>query len=109
VTHKVFEPDDGQPGGWTHVGLAKAIGVAVGRRVAAVPLSPGVLRLGARADRLFRGKGAKLTEDRVGYMCPDWQVTDGARPPEHVWKPQVETRMGLHATAAWYREAGWMK
>lgn len=110
VTHKVFEPDDGQPGGWTHVGLAKAIGVAVGRRVAAVPLPPGVLRLGARADRLFRGKGAKLTEDRVGYMChPDWQVTDGARPPEHVWKPQVETRMGLHATAAWYREAGWMK
>ena len=69
-----------------------------------------MLRLGARADRLFRGKGAKLTEDRVGYMChPDWQVTEGARPPEHVWKPQVETRMGLHATAAWYREAGWMK
>ena len=110
VTHKVFEPDDGQPGGWTPVGLAKAIGVAEGRRVAAVPLPPGVLRLGARADRLFRGKGAKLTEDRVGYMChPDWQVSDGARPPEQVWKPQVETRMGLHATAAWYREAGWMK
>ncbi|MCW1381292.1 NAD-dependent epimerase/dehydratase family protein [Novosphingobium sp. KCTC 2891] len=110
VTSMTFEPDDGQPGGWTHHSLARAIGVAVGRRVTPMSLSPGLLRLGARADRFWRKDRAKLTEDRVGYMChPDWMAGEAMQPPGHLWKPQVETRMGLHATAAWYREAGWLK
>ncbi len=109
VTHLTFEPDDGVPGGWTHTGLAKAIGIAVGKRVTAMNLPAGMLRLGARLDARFRGKGAKLTMDRVGYMChPDWRVGEGNQPPASVWTPQVETQMGLHATAAWYREAGWL-
>ncbi|WP_225204829.1 NAD-dependent epimerase/dehydratase family protein [Novosphingobium huizhouense] len=109
VTACTFEPDDGQPGGWTHHSLARAIGVAVGRRVTPMSLPPGVLRLGARADRFFRKDRAKLTEDRVGYMChPDWLAHEGSQPPAALWRPHVETRMGLHATAAWYREAGWL-
>lgn len=109
VTGRVFEPDDGQPGGWTHHSLAKAIGVAVGRRVTSLSLPPGVLRFGAKADRFFRKDKAKLTEDRVGYMChPDWLAGEGREPPAELWRPTVETRMGLHATAAWYREAGWL-
>jgi hypothetical protein len=68
-----------------------------------------MLRLGARADSFFRKDKAKLTQDRVGYMChPDWMVGAGRQPPPALWQPQVETRMGLHATAAWYREAGWL-
>lgn len=110
VTHLTFEPDDGTPGGWTNSGLAKAIGMAVGRRVTAMNLPAGMLRLGAKLDARFRGKGAKLTMDRVGYMChPDWRVGEGNQPPPTLWTPQVETRMGLHATAGWYREAGWLK
>ncbi|BEV01624.1 NAD-dependent epimerase/dehydratase family protein [Novosphingobium olei] len=109
VTGRVFEPDDGQPGGWTHHSLAKAIGVAVGRRVTPMSLPPGLLRFGARADRFFRKDKAKLTEDRVGYMChPDWLAGESNQPPEALWRAKVETRMGLHATAAWYREAGWL-
>ncbi|OYZ42525.1 MAG: epimerase, partial [Novosphingobium sp. 16-62-11] len=110
VTHKTFEPDDGSPGGWSHNDIAKAIGMAVGKRVTPLNLPAGMLRLGAKLDLRFRGKGAKLTLDRVGYMChPDWRVGEGAQPPPHIWTPQVETRMGLHATAAWYRDAGWLK
>ena len=110
VTHLTFEPDDGVSGGWTNTGLAKAIGIAVGKRVVAMNLPAGMLRLGAKLDARFRGKGAKLTMDRVGYMChPDWRVGEGNQPPPSVWTPQVETQMGLHATAAWYREAGWLK
>lgn len=109
VTSCTFEPDDGQPGGWTHHSLARAIGVAVGRRVTPMSLSPGLLRFGAKADRFFRKERAKLTQDRVGYMChDDWMASEGAQPPADLWRPQVETRMGLHATAAWYREAGWL-
>lgn len=109
VTHRMFEPDDGRPGGWTHVALAKAIGVAVGRRVKALPLPQRVLEWAAKADKMVRKDKAKLTLDRVGYMChPDWMAGEGMAPPPALWTPQVETRMGLHATAAWYREAGWL-
>lgn len=110
VTHLTFEPDDGKVGGWSHNEIAKAIGIAVGKRVFVINLPAGMLRFGAKLDSRFRGDGAKLTMDRVGYMChPDWRVGQGSQPPPTLWIPQVETQMGLHATAAWYREAGWLK
>lgn len=110
VTHKTFEPDDGTPGGWSHNAMARAIGMAVGKRVFALNLPARALRIGAALDGRFRKGAAKLTPDRVGYMChPDWRVSANAMPPPSLWTPQVETRMGLHATAAWYREADWLK
>lgn len=110
VTGLTFEPDDGVPGGWTHLQLAHAIGIAVGRRGLAVPLPRRVLEWVARADRAVRKDRAKLTLDRVGYMChPDWVSEVLMQPPADLWRPQVDTRRGLHSTAIWYREAGWLK
>jgi nucleoside-diphosphate-sugar epimerase len=110
VTHLVFEPDDGEPGGWTHVRLAHAIGAALGRDVRPLPLSPRLVGWAARADRLVRGRKAKLTPDRARYIChPDWTVGAGLLPPPALWHPRIDTREGLRATAAWYREAGWLK
>lgn len=109
VSDKVFEADDGHPGGWTHKSFARAIGWAVGKRITPLPLPAFALRAAARGDRLLRRAAAKLTEDRVGYMChPDWSVRDEARPPASRWTPQIGTREGLKATARWYREAGWL-
>lgn len=109
VSDKVFEPDDGHPGGWTHKSFAKAIGWAVGKRITPLPLPGFALRAAARGDRLMRKAAAKLTEDRVGYMChPDWTVRDELRPPPERWVPQIGTRDGLKSTAAWYRSAGWL-
>jgi hypothetical protein len=83
--------------------------MAVGRRVKPLPLPRKALEWAAKADRWARKDKAKLTLDRVGYMChPDWTVSDGARPPAHLWEPQVETTLGLHATAVWYKEEGWL-
>ena len=110
VTHQMFEPDDGEPGGWTHVRLAHAIGAALDRRVRPLPLSPRLVGWAARADRLVRGGKAKLTPDRARYMChPDWTVGEGLMPPPALWRPRIDTPEGLRATAAWYREAGWLK
>lgn len=109
VTGRVFEPDDGHAGGWSHASFAKAIGWAVGNRITPLPLPQAVLRLAAHGDRMLRGAQAKLTRDRVGYMChPDWVVSDGARVPAERWLPQTPTRDGLKATVAWYRQAGWL-
>lgn len=100
----IYEPDDGTPGAWTHTGFARAIGTAVGRRVLPLSLPAGVLRLGARLDRLARGDKAKLTPDRAAYMAhPDWTSSPDAQPPEALWRPRIATADGLAATAAWYR------
>lgn len=109
VTHHSFEPDDGKRGGWGHYELARAIGWAIGRRPKVLGLSRRTMEWAAKADGMLRGSRAKLTLDRVGYMThPDWVVRLGARVPFEVWRPRIDTREGLKATALWYREAGWL-
>lgn len=105
----LFEPDDGREGGWSHKELAKAIGKAVGRPVFAPHLPASALGAAARADRILRGDKAKLTPDRVGYMChPNWVVRSMKAVPEKVWQPRISGEEGLSATAKWYRDAGWL-
>ncbi|MEZ5734786.1 MAG: NAD(P)-dependent oxidoreductase [Novosphingobium sp.] len=109
VTHRSFEPDDGKRGGWGHDELARAIGWAVGRRPLVLGLSRQTMERAARLDMALRRKRAKLTLDRVGYFShPDWVVSHGSRVPHEIWRPRIETREGLKATAAWYREQGWL-
>ena len=102
-----FDCDDGRETGWSHKEFGLAIGSAIGKRVAAIALPRPLMMAGAHLDRLVRGKGAKLTPDRVAYFChADWVINPARRPPADIWKPQVETHAGLAATAAWYREQG---
>lgn len=109
VSHQSFEPDDGRRGGWTHYELARAIGWAVGRRPKVLGLSKRTMEWAAKADGMLRGARARLTLDRVGYMThPDWVVSLGARVPAALWRPRIETRQGLKATAQWYREQKWL-
>jgi uncharacterized protein YbjT (DUF2867 family) len=109
VTGQTFEPDDGRAEGWSHVEMAHAIGLAVGRRAMAVPLPRRLLQWVARADHAVRKDRAKLTLDRVGYMChPDWTAGAQMRPPADRWQPQIETAAGLHATAMWYKDNAWL-
>lgn len=109
VNRHVFEPDDGREGGWSHKELGAAIGGAMGRKVLASNLSPGVLNAAARIDRLFRGGKAKLTQDRVGYMChPNWVVRSNARVPAEIWQPRISGEQGLKSTAEWYRSNRWL-
>lgn len=109
VSGQVFEADDGKPGGWRHKSFARALGRAVGRRVLPLPVPVPVLRLGAGIDGLVRGRAAKLTPDRVGYMAhADWRADPAASPPVRRWQPGIDTPAGLAATAEWYRAAGWL-
>ena len=106
---RIVEPDDGTLGGWSHKDFAKALGAAVGRRNVSLSTPRPLLRLAARIDRLVRRGRAKLTPDRAAYFShPDWVVTSGRFPPPDLWHPRIETNQGLAATAAWYREQGWL-
>lgn len=104
----IVEPDDGKAGGWTHAEFfGEAIGAALGKRVKTVALSRPLLSLAARADRLLRGSGAKLTADRVGYMChPDWTADPARKPDPALWYPRISTGQGLAETVRWYRAQG---
>lgn len=105
----IFEPDDGQPGGWEHGELARAIGLAMGRKVWA-PALPGLaLKSAARLDRLVRGDKARLTPDRARYMLhPDWTSHAQYAVPAALWEPRIATDVGMAQTAAWYRSMGWL-
>lgn len=106
----LLEPDDGTPWGIDHRELARMIGVAV-RQPRALRLSApaALVRLAARGDRLVRGRRAKLTPDRAGYMChPDWVSTPALAPDAALWRPRWETQAGLTMTADWYRANGWI-
>ncbi|KQS04408.1 epimerase [Sphingomonas sp. Leaf357] len=103
----VLDPDDGVSGGWSHTDFARAVGAAVGRSVLPLPLPKALLSLAARADAAVRGTGAKLTQDRVGYMShPDWTSDPKHRPDTALWQPEIATRAGLADTAKWYRANG---
>ena len=106
VPPAIYEVDDGHA--LSHADLAQAIGRAVGRRkVLALHLPKSAMMLGAKVDRALRGSGAKLTADRVGYLChPDWTARPAMRPPPALWTPAVAPEAGLAATARWYRAHG---
>lgn len=109
ATTQIFEADDGEPEGWEHRRFARAIGWALGRRIATISAPRPLLFAAAWGDRLVRGAKAKLTPDRAGYMShPDWVIDRKAAPPTALWQPQIGTREGLKATARWYKAQGWL-
>jgi nucleoside-diphosphate-sugar epimerase len=107
---RTFEPDDGRPGGWGSVELARAIGRAVGRRrVLPLPTPRGLLPVGIALDRIVRGQRAKLTRDRARYFAhPDWTAAPHAHPPASLWTPAITTEQGLADTYLWYRQHDWL-
>jgi uncharacterized protein YbjT (DUF2867 family) len=109
VGGQIFEADDGVERGWTHNAFGFSIGLALGKQVRTIAMPKSLLMLASRIEKLVRGKKAKLTRDRVNYMChPDWVIDPAKRPPSQLWVPRVVTRAGLKQTANAYRQAGWL-
>ena len=107
---EIYEPDDGRDGGWEHKHFARALARIYGRRAVTLAMPKPVLRVAAGLDRLFRRGNARLTADRVGYLChPDWVVAAERRPSPRLWSAQVRTPTGLKETADWYRAEGWLR
>ncbi|MEP5937202.1 MAG: NAD(P)-dependent oxidoreductase [Erythrobacter sp.] len=106
---RIYEPDDGREGGWSHKELGKAIGAAMNRPVMAINFPAAVLQGAAKLDGLFRRGNAKLTADRVSYMThPNWVARSDRAVPNSLWQPQIEGENGLKSTADWYKAQGWL-
>lgn len=97
----LWEVDDGTSGGLSHPDLAVAFGRALGRKVRAIPVPRALLMGIAALDAIARGRRAKLTADRVRYMChPDWVADPSRKPPGEFWRPEIPADSGLAAIAA---------
>jgi uncharacterized protein YbjT (DUF2867 family) len=106
----IYEVDDGTPDGFRHVDFAHALGDATGQQVRTLSLPRALMMLAARGDRLLRGPRAKLTPDRVRYFChADWVASPQRAVPADIWTPAIGAPAGLAATAAAYREKGWLR
>ncbi len=76
--------------------------MAVGHKVIPLPLPRRLLNVVAWGESRLRGPRAKLTPDKVGYLChPDF--VSHAPVPAEVWTAQADTRAALAQTAEWYR------
>jgi len=92
--------------------FADTVGRAIGRpprlvRVP-VPVAGAIARAAELAARL-RGRSASLNRDRVRELTQRRWVCDA----ERAWDdfdlmPEVPLSVGVPATVAWYREAGWL-
>ena len=107
---KTYEPWDDNAFGYDHKELANMIGEAMGKQQIFAPNLPeGLMRLGAQLDQAVRGRRAKLTPDRVGYMThPDWVCDIKKAPPISIWQAVWGGEAGLKMTAEWYKNEGWL-
>jgi nucleoside-diphosphate-sugar epimerase len=92
--------------------LVKAIGAALGRRVNLIPLPAAVARIALElsgwASRLT-GQRTLLSGDKAGeLLAPAWTCVSREFERDARWSAATGTTAGLAATAAWYRESGWL-
>jgi hypothetical protein len=56
-----------------------------------------------------RGQAPIFTKGKARELLhPDWSVTQAERLPATVHQPETSLAEGFAATAAWYRQAGWL-
>jgi nucleoside-diphosphate-sugar epimerase len=103
----LYQVDDGRAYGWDDI--ACALREAVGRRVRAVPVPLGALRLVARLAGAAAARAPLLRPERLaGVTVPAW-TGDGDRLREATgFHAERDLGRGFRETWTFYREAGWL-
>ncbi|HTS86926.1 MAG TPA: NAD(P)-dependent oxidoreductase [Gemmatimonadales bacterium] len=92
--------------------FVRTVGASIGRKVTVVPLprwlAASALGVTETAARLT-GRSTILTRDKANEFFQDAWTADAGPLADHTsWKPSRSLEEGLRATAAWYREQGWL-
>lgn len=93
--------------------LALAIGRAVGRSPAIVPIpaavaTPIVGLIGALAAA--RGRPTVLNRDKMAeFLAPAWLLAVDAAARDLGWRASLDAADGTRLTAEWYRREGWLR
>ncbi|ACI98177.1 NAD-dependent epimerase/dehydratase family protein [Rhodospirillum centenum] len=107
-----FELADPRPAGYGWDDLLDAAAAAVGRRARRILLPKSGLHVLGRMGSLrarVTGRPVMLTVGKVREILhEDWSVQPDRMPPPGLWSPRLGLVEGFAATAAWYRERGWL-
>jgi nucleoside-diphosphate-sugar epimerase len=97
---------------FTSAAFVRAVGDALGRRVAIVriPARIGAVALaGTGAVAGLTGRATILTADKANeFFQPAWTGDPGSLMAETGWTPVFDLERGLADTYRWYRSAGWL-
>jgi nucleoside-diphosphate-sugar epimerase len=97
----------------TQRAFVEAIGRAVGRRVRIVPLPPACVRIALHVSGVaarLAGTATLLSPEKADeFLAPAWTCTSAALARDAGWTATIALDHGLAETAAWYREAGWLR
>lgn len=100
------------PERFTSRDFVRAIGRALGKRVRLLPLpeafSRGLLAVTGTATRLA-GRATLLNRDKANeFFQPAWTGDSAPLTRDTGWRARHDLATGLAATAAWYRDQGWL-
>jgi nucleoside-diphosphate-sugar epimerase len=92
--------------------LVRRVGAALGRHVRVLPLPDWVARGALTLTGLaawVSGRPTILTPDKANeFLQQAWTGDPGPLIDDTGWQPTHDLSRGLAATAAWYREKGWL-
>jgi 2-alkyl-3-oxoalkanoate reductase len=107
----IYFVDDGEP-----MSMARAMGELLPEALGTAPffrmgIPFPVLSLasyGVEAYGKFRGKAMMLTREKVAMLKHHWVCESKKTRDDLGWVPEVRFTDGVHLTAKWYRENGWL-
>ncbi len=108
---RAYYVEDG--GAYTLSEMADLFAEGTGKRPLKVKIPIPVLRAAAFGNELWakiRDEARIFTRDKVNELAaPHWVCSSEPIRDELRWAPEVPWRDGARRTAAWYREAGWIR
>jgi nucleoside-diphosphate-sugar epimerase len=111
LSARIFEPDDGKPGGYGFHELAAAAEAVTGIRTRVIFVPRSMLILPAWFSLVrgwFRGSPALFSPGKLGELYHrDWVVNPES---SHVpgWQPRIDFSTGFKETLEWYRDHAWL-
>jgi nucleoside-diphosphate-sugar epimerase len=111
LSARIFEPDDGKPGGYGFHELAAAAEAVTGMRTRVIFVPRSMLILPAWFSLLrgwVRSSPALFSPGKLGELYHgDWVVNPES---SHVpgWQPRIDFSTGFKETLEWYRDHAWL-
>ena len=111
LSGRIFEPDDGRPGGYSFAELAAAAASVTGTRTRVVFVPRSMLILPAWVSLIrgwVRGFPPLFSPGKLGELYHrDWVVNlDSSHVPG--WTPKIDFSTGFKETLEWYRDHAWL-
>ena len=108
----VYEIDDGHGGGYGYPDMARAAGLALGRRERQIRIPRSLMRVVAAANGALQSLGGPariLTGGKVEEIFhPDWSLHDRRLAAALGFAPRFALQDGFRDTILWYRAQKWL-